>query len=536
MDSNFLKYVLDNGGVLKRLEIPVSFSEGLGLCNPSIFIDGDDILVNVRRVNYMFHMSASHVWNTAFGPTNYHHPDNDVKLRTENYMCKIDKNLNVIAGSVKHVDYSKFYTEPKWNFIGEEDVRIVRWNGKLYLTGCRRDTETTGISRMELTEVDENAVEISRARVPAPFENNSYCEKNWMPVIDEPYTYVKWCNPLQVVRYDPETGKTEETLLKKYKIISNDTLCDLRGSSQVIKVDGYRIAIVHEVNLWTNRYGEREARYYTRFIVWDEGWNIVKLSDRFWFMDFPVEFTTGMTYMNGNFIIPFAVYDNAAFICAIGKNALFSYIGLECDKNDVFHDVGIEGGTDKLLLDYVMDIDSPEKMYSIGLEYFNRAQLAEAHAFFLHAAEKSVMNKDKYRKVGYDAFYMAQKCLEICGGRMEKAIKQYCELIDWDSSRWEAYYELSLMYYGGKENRGDFYTALGYASVARDRISENMEFAEGYWDMYPIKNVVDRIMMQYYICAYRCGKDYVAVEGLKRLLSNGCKDVKDYIKSLNLNL
>ncbi len=535
MDNNFLKYVLDNGGVLKRLELPVSFSEGLGLCNPSIFIDGNDILVNVRRVNYMFHMSMSHVWNTAFGPVNYHHPDNDVKLRTENYLCKIDSNLNVIDGSVKHVDYSKFNKEPKWGFVGEEDVRIVRWDDKLYLTGCRRDIDDKGTSRMELSEVDANAVEMSRTRVPAPFDDNSYCEKNWMPVIDEPYTYVKWCNPLQVVKYNHETGKTEEVLLKEYSIASNDPLCDLRGSSQVIKVDGYRIAIVHEVNLWTNRYNEREARYYTRFIVWDEGWNIVKLSDRFWFMDFPVEFTTGIAYMNGNFIIPFAVSDNAAFICAICKDALFSYIGLECDKN-AFHDVGIEGGTDKLLLDYVMHINSPEKSYMVGFEYFSRKQWSEAHAFFLNAAEKSVADKTCYKKVGYDAFYMAQKCLEMCGGRMEKAIRQYCELIDWDSTRCEAYYELSLLNYGGTENRGDFYTALGYASILRDKISDNMELVEWYLSSQPIKNVIDRFMMQYYICCYRCSKGYVAVDGLKNLIENGCKEVSDYIKSLGLHL
>ena len=80
-----------------------------------------------------------------------------------------------------------------------------------------------------------------------------------MPVIDEPYTYVKWCNPLQVVRYNPSTGKTDEVLLKKYVIKTDGELCDLRGSSQVIKVGGYRIALVHEVKLWYNRYGVQDC-------------------------------------------------------------------------------------------------------------------------------------------------------------------------------------------------------------------------------------------------------------------------------------
>lgn len=530
MDSNFIKYVLQHGGLLKKLEIPVEQSEGLGLCNPSVFIDGDKIVANIRRVNYMLHLSPSHRWNSAFGATNYHHPDNDVNLRTENYLCTLDDELNIIDGSVKHVDYSKFNTDAKWSFVGEEDARVVRWDGKLFLTGCRRDTETTGKSRMELSEV-VNGVEVSRTRVPAPFDDGSYCEKNWMPVIDEPYTYVKWCNPLQVVRYNPLTGKTDEVLLKKYVIKTDGELCDLRGSSQVIKVGGYRIALVHEVKLWYNRYGEREARYYNRFIVWDEMWNIVRLTDRFLFMGFPIEFTTGIAYKDGCFIIPFSVLDNAAFVCRIGKDELFSYIGLsnKCAEK--------KGSCDDMnVYNFVMDSTNPNFSYPIGLKYFAEKRWCEAHAFFIHAAELSTSDKDKYKDVGYDSFYMAQKCLEFAGHRIEKMIRQYTQLIDWDSSRCEAYYELSRVNYGGIENRGDYYTALGYASVVRDKVSEDMKLVRGFWDVLPIKNVIDRFTMQYYICCYRCGKDYVAVDGLKNLIANGCKEISDYIKSLGLTL
>lgn len=534
MDNNFTKYVLQHGGVLKKLEIPVEMSEGLGLCNPSVFIDGDRIVANIRRVNYMLHISPSHRWNSAFGPTNYHHPDNDVNLRTENYVCELNDDLDVVEGSVRHVDYSKFNTEAKWSFVGEEDARVVRWDGKMFLTGCRRDTESTGKSRMELSEIDGNAVEVSRERIPAPFNDDAYCEKNWMPVVDEPYTYVKWCNPLQVVKYDPVSKKTEEVALNKYTIESSGELCDIRGSSQVISVCGYRIALVHEVKLWYNRYGEREARYYNRFIVWDECWNIVTLSERFLFMGFPIEFTTGLAYKDGMFIIPFSVLDNAAFVCKVKKDVIFKYLGLPC--GGVEEHSGELLGTDKDLYDFVMDSTNPHLAYNVALKYFSERQWCGAHAFFMHAAELSAENKEMFRDVGYDAFYMAQKCLEFAGRRIEKMIRQYAQLIDWDSSRCEAYYELSRVNYGGTENRGDYYTALGYASVVRDKVSENMKLVKGFWDVLPVKNVVDRFLMQYYICCYRCGKDYVAVDGLKNLIENGSKDVSDYIKSLGLSL
>jgi hypothetical protein len=66
---------------------------------------------------------------------------------------------------------------------------------------------------MELSEldiIDDKVVEVFRKRIPPPNDPNSYCEKNWMPVIDQEYTYVKWCNPTEVVQVDPEaiTSKT----------------------------------------------------------------------------------------------------------------------------------------------------------------------------------------------------------------------------------------------------------------------------------------------------------------------------------------
>jgi len=46
---------------------------------------------------------------------------------------------------------------------------------------------------MELSEIeitDTEVKEISRLRIEAP-DVNSYCEKNWMPILDMPYHYIK---------------------------------------------------------------------------------------------------------------------------------------------------------------------------------------------------------------------------------------------------------------------------------------------------------------------------------------------------------
>jgi hypothetical protein len=532
MKNNFCDYILSRGGELRSLELPYEFSKGLGLCNPSIFIDGDDILVNVRRVNYALHTSADvYEWNSAYGPTNYHHPDHDVNLRTDNFMMRLDNDYNIIPESIKQIDYTKFNKKPIWGFVGEEDVRIVRWDGKLYVTGCRRDVKSNGESRMELSELDGDFKEISRTRVPA-LKADSYCEKNWMPILDMPYHYIKWSNPLDLVKYDPATNTTTRVLTKQYKIESKDPLCDLRGSSQVLKIDNYYIALVHECTLWHNRYNEREGDYFNRFIVWDEDWNVVKLSERFLYMDFEIEFGVGLAYKDGKFLIPFGVYDNVPYMLIATKESIFGFIGIG-DEVAPQHYGGF--GDTKIVTEYIADYKNPYAAYDVGMDYYKRRQYCCAHAFFLRAAQVSVCAfsnaKETYKKIGYDAFYMCQKCLERLGDRKDKMLGQYQQLIDWDSERFEAYYELSNLYYGYGENFNNHYIALGYAASAKSKrhttvtnIPPNEYISE------------DRVLLQYYICNYRCSKDYVAVEGLRTLLRESTPHIKNLIRSLNLNL
>ena len=315
-DESFAKYVLERGGEIKPLIIPAEHTNGTGLMNPSIYRLSDGrLIVNIRHVNYTFYHSERKLLQHQWGPLTYLHPENDMHLRTNNYYCELDSNLN-ITGYCK-IDTSRFDTyEPMWDFVGLEDVRLVVWDGKLYGTGVRRDTTTNGQGRMELAEleyIDGKITEVSRVRIPPPKDPNSYCEKNWMPVINQDYTYIKWCNPTEVVRVNP-INKTSETIhLGQYYSAPND----FRGGSQVIPLggDGYHFAIVHEVDLFRSEHDRKDAVYRHRFIVWDKDWNVVKYTNDFSMMNGHVEFAVGMChYDNDEILITFGFQDNAAYI------------------------------------------------------------------------------------------------------------------------------------------------------------------------------------------------------------------------------
>jgi hypothetical protein len=298
--------------------------------NPSILIENDDILVNLRQVNYTFYHSEKKTFLHPWGELVYIHPEADQHLRTWNWFCKLDNNLNI--KSQFKIDTSLFDTyQPQWEFVGLEDGRLVKWDEKYYLTGVRRDTTTNGEGRMELSELkitDSCVKEISRVRIEPPNDKNSYCEKNWMPILDQPFTYVKWSNPTEVVEVNPITGASKTTHLINHLNLSLKR--DIRGGSQLLPIGGGRyLALTHEVDLFKSKTGRKDATYYHRFVVWDKNWNIISYSDEFLFMDGLVEFSIGIADYDNHFLITFGFQDNAAYILKAPKSTIYDLLKIK---------------------------------------------------------------------------------------------------------------------------------------------------------------------------------------------------------------
>jgi hypothetical protein len=245
-------------------------------------------------------------------------------LRTENYYCELDKNYNITR--YNKIDTSEFDNyEPQWEFVGLEDARIFKWGDKLYTSGVRRDLDTIGTGRMELCEITvspDTVKEVSRFRIPPPNDPNSYCEKNWMPILDLPYHYIKWTNPTEVVKIDPETQTCQTTNMSEAIALPRD----IRGGSQVISWGDYYLAVTHEVDLFTSEVGRKDAKYLHRFIVWDKDWKIITHSKDFDFMDGHVEFCVGIAEQGDDFLITYAFQDNAAYLLKVSKQVVQDFI------------------------------------------------------------------------------------------------------------------------------------------------------------------------------------------------------------------
>lgn len=290
--------------------------------NPSIFADKGELLAILRNVNYtLYHAENKQLYNNRYGPLVYLHPEQDPFLRTTNFLLRLDYDLKVSSHFL--IDTSKLDIAPVWEFVGLEDARLVRWGGILYAIGVRRDVKDNGEGRMEFQRLEFTdpitLEEVERHRIAPPNDPDSYCEKNWMPVIDQPYTFVKWTNPTEVVEVDLKENTSRTTYL------SGNTLPgfgDLRGSSQVIPYKNHYVTIVHECDLFQNKMHQKDATYMHRWIVWDREWNLLHISDPWSFMDGEIEFCCGLCEWKGDFLVSFGFQDNAAFVLRIPGNMI----------------------------------------------------------------------------------------------------------------------------------------------------------------------------------------------------------------------
>jgi hypothetical protein len=320
---NFAQYCFNYGGSIHPIIIPSILNSGLGLMNPSIYIHNDKILVNLRAVNYTFYHSEKKLFQHPYGPLTYIHPENDLHLRTRNFYLELNDNYKI--NRIDEIDTSKFPDKQLWEFIGLEDARIFCWNEKLYTSGVRRDLDTIGTGRMELCEIEvqeDKVVELSRFRIPPPVDQNSYCEKNWMPILDLPYHYIKWSNPTEVVKVDEKTQSCEQVFIGDRKDIPRD----IRGGSQVITWKDHYLAITHEVDLFNSEVGRKDAVYRHRILLWDKDWNLIKWSKDFSIMGGHVEFCVGLAIKDNDFLMTFGFQDNAAYLLKFPESVIEEFL------------------------------------------------------------------------------------------------------------------------------------------------------------------------------------------------------------------
>lgn len=307
------QHVLQCGGSMHPLTIPHKMTNGTAVFNPSIYNDHGKHIAIIRHIDCIVYGADKGKFKHQWGYNVY------PRLRSQGghsttFYAELDNKLNITR--VNKIDTSLLDTQTQWYFTGLEDARLIRWDDKLYMSGVRRDTTPNGQGRMELSEIQvtvDSVKEVSRIRIENPIDKAAYCEKNWMPILDKPYHYVKWCDPTEIVKADPVTGTSTQI-----KLTHNvGTPSQFRGGSQLIPFDGGYLSIIHDVKVSQAEGQPDKLTYYHRFVRWDNDLNITGWSDIFSLMGSDIEFAAGMCYDAHNkdtILISFGYQDNLALI------------------------------------------------------------------------------------------------------------------------------------------------------------------------------------------------------------------------------
>ena len=316
----FINYLLNNNAQIAPLELNYDDVETLASMNPSVWIKDGVGYVNIRAISYNLFNSRYREYTQGDQPLSYVCRQ-AWNLKTENYFGTIDLDTLQIK------DISKvnmlYLHEPKWDFHGLEDARILYWDDHIYLCGVRRDIKDNGEGRMELSEIeniDDEWNEISRVRIPATGDDDAYLEKNWMPVVDKPYTWLKWSSPLEWAIYDKDTN-TYQT-----EFTGNFNQC-FRGDSQLIHIGKYYYCFVHMANVVVlNDYDNARMGNYKHYIlrINDNDLTPAGIFGPFSYDNlFSFEFGCGLAYDGNKYCyLTYAENDAAAYIIKFNKDLI----------------------------------------------------------------------------------------------------------------------------------------------------------------------------------------------------------------------
>lgn len=332
-----------------KKRIRVKCAEFYNELNPSIISVKGGYLMNCRTSNFGVKPGGIYYTRTPDGIVN-----------TKNYILELDNNFN-IKSQIEIIDRSKcdeFNVRP---IKGLEDVIIFIHQDELWCTCTTLDTNPEGIPQITLckltyckggtdrtdrtdriekteevelskeihTEFPAGAYEIHTKRPMYLIEDNR-AEKNWLPFShSDQIKFIYSYSPTRIripvgtsVEITKELGYLSTELL-----IINDTQLNFdrfRGSGGPVMLETQNgsgwLIVVHEVS-WC----QDQSRIYThRFVLMNNKFEIIKISDPWFFEAHGIEFCRSMCLKGNNLVLTCGLKDEEAWCYIIDKNKVLS--------------------------------------------------------------------------------------------------------------------------------------------------------------------------------------------------------------------
>jgi hypothetical protein len=270
--------------------------------NPTIIPHGTGLLAIVRSSNYRIDDAGRYVIP----------PNDDGAIRTENILCEIDPDGNVLR---REVIVPPAYEPNGYPVHGLEDCRLRRTARGIGVSATVRDAAPwTGQCRIGVADLDVGEARLHGLRV-LEWEGLQPHEKNWMPIEGQDgWLYAANHNGQTV------TVAAEDDMPGVYEVAGRGAAPHLargfRGGGHLVPVRGGWLAIVHEV---AHLDGGRRA-YEHRFVWFDDTFTIRSWSPLFSLKGTKsIEFAAGLAALDGQIVVSFGVNDEEAWTTSIAE-------------------------------------------------------------------------------------------------------------------------------------------------------------------------------------------------------------------------
>lgn len=333
----------------------VNYWNQLAKSNPSILIKDNNVIVNFRCINYIAYTNNKDKYKQDIN--GWISSDNCVSY---NILSYFDKNENVLSKYFKPLNI-KISRNSRFN--GFEDGILVEWNNKMYLCGVRPDLNVNYTkATIVIYEITEN-FEIGNEIIVNPEEFANTNEKHWSPVEGKPFTFIRWCNPTDIVEIDPETGNISNRIVLDKK----ENIGQKRGNCQTVRYnDGY-LSIVHDTRRLINKNGEFTVQYRHYFIEYDNEFNITRMSNPFNFEYPEIEFCCGLQLDENDVYVSYSVFDSSSAIIKFNKSIVEELLNKTEYSENIFSNITCSNVYD--LYDKAEDSLKSNQYYSAASYY-----------------------------------------------------------------------------------------------------------------------------------------------------------------------
>ena len=283
--------------------------------NPSIINRDGELMAIVRTVNYRIDEYGRYlIRGLTDGSVNNTNP-----INTRSFLVGFDGDLDVVPCLTRELLYGHVLTEPPAYplVIGLEDMRLFNIGHELFSSATVRELRQDGLHEQVCVRILSTQDGPQLADMKRLTHEPLACEKNWMPIIDPPKRHL----PLWMYRCD----ETTDGHGWNQKHTCQWDIGALGGSSQVIPFYQGFLAIVHEAR----QIPGQPTRYYNhRFVMWDDHYNVVKISKPFGFHEKTIEYAMGLCWHpdNKRLIISYGFKDCEARLATVDSEEVIAWL------------------------------------------------------------------------------------------------------------------------------------------------------------------------------------------------------------------